>query len=242
MWQIRNPQVKAITLDFSSSGQGMCQAHQLVADGVELINAIELVDWDSEDTQFLICEACGVVHCKPGDWVSLLRTDALVLILPASDYVWPEDNIGDEYRPPHYIKERGIAYLDLATYESLRSRSSSFPQIDYIRPLSMKEATLLFHWEAPNRVLGEPPEIRVPRDIVTGSSEGDHVEQLQRMQNLMKVQYEDKTTAQLRVMASNEQMISFNLDGAGFIEWKAMVYDGSEYRLVVDEKYVIDAR
>lgn len=59
MWQIKNPEVKPATLDFSSSEQGKLQVSQLFSDGVELINALELVDWDSEDTQFLVCESCG---------------------------------------------------------------------------------------------------------------------------------------------------------------------------------------
>ena len=58
MWQIKNPEVKPATLDFSSSGQGKLQVNQLFADGIELINALELVEWYSEDTQFLVCEAC----------------------------------------------------------------------------------------------------------------------------------------------------------------------------------------
>lgn len=242
MWQIKDPQVKAVTLDFSSSEQGLRQAHQLVADGVELINAIELVEWDSEDTQFLICDACGITHCKPGDWVSLRRTDSLVLILPSSDYVWPEDSNKDEYRPPDYIKKRGIAYLDLATYESLRSRSSSFPQSDYIRPLSLREATLLFHWEAPQRFLGEPPEVRVDRDSVIGASEGDYVDHLKRIETLMHLRYADNAPAQLRPRMENEQVISLYLQDWEFKELKALVFDGSEYRLMVDSTYVIAAR
>ena len=233
MWQIKNPQLRPVKLDFSSSEQGTCPAHQLVEDGIELINAVELVDWDSEETQFLICDACGITHCKPGDWVSVRRADSIVLILPASDYV------KDEYCPPSYLHERGIAYLDVSTYESLRAANSSITALDRIYPLSLKDATLLFHWDAPQTVLGQPPEIRIARDIVGGSSEGDHVEQLRRMEELMNVQYQDKTTAQLRAVAANERVITFYLDGAEFSEWKAMVFDGSEYRLLIDSKYVV---
>lgn len=241
MWQIKNPQFKQTKLDFGASEQGECRVHRLVEEEIELINAVELVDWDPEETQFLICKGCGITQCKSGDWVSVRRADSIVLILPASDYVWSEEKYREEYCPPFYLKKFGIAYLDVSTYESLRETNSSIPALDSIQPLSFRDATLLFHWDAPENVLGQPPEIRVRHDIVVGSSEGDHVEQLRRMEDLMKSQYEDQTIAQLRGVASNEQVITFYLDGAEFIEWKAMVFDGSEYRLLVDSKYVVAA-
>lgn len=240
MWQIKDPQVNAVTLDFTSSEQGMRPAHQLVAEGVELINAIELVDWDAADTQFLICTECGYTHCKPGDWVSVRRADSLVLILPSVDYVWPEDNNRDEYRPPAYIRKRGIAYLDRSTYESLRSRNSSFPEFRYLHPLTLREATLLFHWDAPQQVLGEPPEVHIRRDIVVGASEGDHIEHLQRIETLMRLQYEDNSPAGLRPAVANEQVISLYLHGPEFVEWNALVFNGAEYRLILDGSKVID--
>lgn len=240
MWQIKDPQVNAVTLDFTSSEQGIHQAHQLVADGVELINAIELVDWDAEVTQFLICPSCGYTHCKPGDWVSVRRADSLVLILPSVDYVWAEDNNRDEYRPPVYIRKRGIAYMDRSTYESLRSRNSSFPEFDHLHPLSLREATLLFQWDAPQRVLGNPPEIHIRRDVVVGASEGDHVEHLQRIEIIMRLQYADNAPARLRPAAANEQVITLYLQGSEYVEWQALVFDGAEYRLILDGSKVID--
>ena len=34
-------------------------------------------------------------------------------------------------------------------------------------------------------------------------------------------------------------MISLYLDAGEFMEWDALVFDGSEYRMLVDSKYVI---
>ena len=58
MWQIKDPELKPATLDFTSSEQGKVQVSQLFSEGIQLINAIELVEWDT-DSQFLICEECG---------------------------------------------------------------------------------------------------------------------------------------------------------------------------------------
>ena len=109
MWQIKNPEIKPATLDLSSSGQQGLTVSQLFADGVELINALELVDWDEEKIQFLICEACGSTNCKPGDWVSLRKSDSLILILPPFETAGSRGN--EEYRPPNYLEQKGIAYL-----------------------------------------------------------------------------------------------------------------------------------
>lgn len=242
MWKIDSLEIKPAVLDFSSSEQGKREVSSLLSDGIELINALELVDWDSDDTQVLICEQCGYVNCKPGDWVSFRRSDTLVLILPAADYVWGESNDKNEYHPPPYLTKRGIPYLTLSTYEDLRSRYSSLPTVDQIQELNLREATLLFHWNAPVRVLGTAPVISTRRDIVVGSSEGDHLAPLDWLEDLLRAQYEDKSLAELRSPLSNERVVSFYLDGAEFIEWDAMVFDGSNYRLLVDSSYVIAPR
>src|SRR5687767_9774398 len=127
MWRIGNPKIRPATLDFSSSGQGEFRVSRLFSDGVELINALELVDWGSEDTQLLVCEACGYTHCKSGDWASIRRSSSLILLLPAAQYVWGESREKEEYRPPYYLKQQGAAYLDLSAYENLRSGHPSFP-------------------------------------------------------------------------------------------------------------------
>jgi hypothetical protein len=130
--------------------------------------------------------------------------------------------------------------MDFATYETLRSINTSFPAIDEIPPLQLKEATLLFHWTAPDNFLGEPPEINVRRDLIIGASEGDPAQHVKTLQDLIERQYKVETPAQLRSIATNERVISIYLDGADFIDWQALVFDGSEYRLLVESKYVVD--
>ena len=242
MWKLDSLEIKPAVLDFTSSAQGKREVSRLLSDGVELINAIELVDWAPEDTQVLICEACGYSKCEPGNWVSFRKSDSLVVILPAADFIWGDREDKNEYRPPSYLTQRGIAYFTLSIYEDLRSGHSSLPPVDQIRELNLREATLLFHWNAPAHVLGEPPSIRPLRDVVVGSSEGDHLEQVERLENLIRAQYEDKSLAQLRSRSSDERLISIYLQAAEFIDRDALVFDGSEYRLLVDSTYVIVPR
>jgi hypothetical protein len=240
MWQIKNPQLKPSTLDFSSSGQGTRPVWQLFADGVELINALELVDWELEETQFLVCEECGQTGCKVGGWVSVRKSDSRVFFLPAWDYVWGDYEDKEEYGPPIYLKKHGLAYFELSTYESLRSTHPSFPPIDEIHPLNLREATLLFHWDAPDQVLGDPPEVHVRGDIVVGASEGNSAEYLQQIENLIECQYKAESPAQMRPISSSERVITLYLESFEFREWKALVFDGSAYRLLLDSDYVIE--
>lgn len=212
---------------------------RLFSDGVELVNALELVDWDSEDVQLLVCGACGHTHCKPGDWASIRKSNSLILLLPATQYVWGERREREEYGPPYYLKERGAAYLDLSTYENLRSKHPSFPPAEQIRHLNMREAALLFQWDAPARVLGEPPEVSARRDVILASSEGDVVECLKQLEALVQSQYKDESHATLRPVSDGEQVVSFYLDASELIEWKALVFDNSARRLLVDSRYVI---
>jgi hypothetical protein len=235
MWEIKNPEIRPATLDFTSSEQGKREVVQLFSDDINLINALELVDWDTEDSQLLVCEECGFTHCKVGDWVSIRRSDSLVLILPSSNYVWGVENDRREYSPPYYLRAQGIPYLHSSTYEHLRSLHSSFPAIDQIQPLKLKEAALLFQWNAPERILGEPPKVIVRDDMIAGSSE--HWKTLQKM---LETQYNSDSLATLRPISSNERVVSLYLDTTKFTEWHALVFDGSEYRLLVDSKYVVD--
>lgn len=239
MWQIKNLEIKPATLDFTSSQQGKPQVLQLFSDGIKLINALEFVDWDRDDTQFLVCEECGIPHCKSGNWVSVRRADSLVLILPTSDHVWGDEEDKTEYSPPAYLKEQGIPFLYSSTYERLRSMHSLFPAIDQIQPLTLREATLLFQWSAPDGILGDPPEVSIRNEIIVGSSEEDYAQHVKALEDLIRNQYASESLAQLRLISSNERVISLYLDGAAFTEWKAMVFDGSEYRLLVDSKYVV---
>ncbi|HET9525474.1 MAG TPA: hypothetical protein VFO99_04870 [Pyrinomonadaceae bacterium] len=149
MWRIAKPELRPATLDFTSSEQGWRDVTQLFADKVLLINAVELVEWEEDECQFLVCEQCGFTHCKRGDWVRVRRSDSLVVILPSFGHVSPElEEDRAEYQPPKYLTDRGIPYFDRATYESLTSQHSSFPPFEQIPKLNAREAEFLSTWNA----------------------------------------------------------------------------------------------
>ena len=149
MWHIENRDLRPAKLNFTSSEQGWCDVTQLFADGVQIIHAVELVPWDNDDTQFLICEQCGYFHCKRGDWVRVRRTNSQVFILPSFDYVFPHDEEDRaEYTPPQYLRERGVAWIDRSTYENLRSQNSAFPPFEQFPEVDAREAEVMSSWDA----------------------------------------------------------------------------------------------
>lgn len=238
MWKIDNLIIQARTLDFGSSEQSHVKVSQLFAGSELLVNALELVDWDSDETQLLVCEACGSVHCKSGDWVMIRKSGPLVLILPAFDSL--EKNV-TEYGPPVYVRERGIGFLDLEAYEELRSKNVYLPATDSIRQLEMRETVKAFQWDAPLQIFGRPPQEFARRgDLIVASSTGDHAEWTSRIEAIARANQENHATVTLRPLAGDDEPVSLFLDTAEFLEWKAMTVRQDSPHLLLGD-YVIAA-
>src|SRR5919202_1361625 len=113
MGQLTTSTTRRAELDFSSSGQSKNSVTQLWHDSVQIINAVESVNWGEPQLQFIVCEDCGFVGCQPHGWVELKRANRLVLIMPAftrSGEV--SEIIHNEYLPPYYFVRRGAIYME----------------------------------------------------------------------------------------------------------------------------------
>lgn len=243
MWRIENPKLQPTTLDFSSSGQAHFQATKLIADGVELMNAIELVDWDDDKVQVSICDHCGTVGCSSGGWIVLRSSGDLVLLMPAFEAMRDDDWSRTEFSPPYFVADKGTAYLDNQTYKSLREQFSSFPSLEKIRPLQMREAMWLMQSSAPLRILGEPATLDIDRskfDFVIAAMDGDPKEHLRRAETLLRENFENRSVARLRSLLPDEESVWLFLDAAEFIDWQAMVARNEKYQFVIDNEFVID--
>jgi hypothetical protein len=240
MWEIRHPEIRQVRLDFGRSGGAAVRASQLLSDATLLINAVELVDWESAATQFLICEACGMVGCQSGGWVSLRSAGALIIVLPAFDLFMDDHKKYGEYAPPYYIKQKGVPYIDVAKYESLRAKHSGFPPVSRLRALSMREAVLALQLDVPAHAFGTPPEAFGYRgEWVIGTAEGAIDEQVERLSALARAHFDDKTAVCVRPVSENENPISFFFDFAEFTEWKPLARSGQEYHLMLNSKFVV---
>jgi len=243
MWRIENPKLQLTTLDFSSSGQARFQATKLVSDGVEIMNALELMDWGNDKVQVSICGHCGTIGCSSGGWIVFRSAGDLILLMPAFEAMRDDDWNRTEFSPPYFVQDKGTAYFDSQTYESLREQFSSFPPLHKIHPLQMCEAMWLMQSSAPLRILGEPATLDIDRrkfDFVIAAMDGDPKEHLRRAETLLRENFENRSVARLRPLLPEEESVWLFLDAAEFIDWQVMVARNKNYQFVIDNEFVVD--
>ncbi len=245
MWIIDNPKLEKSTLNFSSSGQADFQATRLVSDGVEIMNAIELIDWNDDKIQISICEHCGTVRCSSGGWIIFRSSGDLILIMPAFEAMREDNWSKTEFSPPYFIQDRGTAFFERQTYEDLREQFSEFPAFEKIQPLQMREAMWLVQLNAPLRILGEPATLEIDHrkfDFAVAASEGEPKELLQEAESLLRENFENKTSAYLHRLSQNNVSIWLFLDASEFIDWQVMILSDGKYKFVLDNEFVIENR
>jgi hypothetical protein len=230
MWLVTSVESRSTELDFRSSGQGRRADAALFAGGNRLVNAAGLIEYDptSDRVQVEICEDCGFTHCAPGGWVSLRRLDDNVLWLPAFAAMSDGGPTG-EYRPPHYFTQRGVPFLNAATYLEVIRHVPVFPAIADIHPLSVQEAVLVLQWEAPGRILGTFPEApQLRNDLIFAVDYGDRQLQVAALTHLLAESWAQNTRAVLR---EDMQQRSFFLQLPGHPVWSPIAGDDDEWGL-----------
>ncbi|QQS32088.1 MAG: hypothetical protein IPM50_10430 [Acidobacteriota bacterium] len=242
MWRIQNPIIRRTKLDFTSSEQGFREVSQLVFDGVVLLNAIELTDWEADGTQLIICDRCGFTHCETGGWANVRKAGDYVFVLPAFNLLESGSN-SDEYAPPPYIRKFGVPYFSVTQYGELVATKLGFPEYDTILPMEMRDAVRIVQLETPYRIFGEPPTVDLKPDkkaLAIASSEGEPHEHLRNIEILLKVHYDDRRSAQLRPMTVDEKIISIFLDADVFIDWKPLAKGPKGWLLTLEDNFVIE--
>lgn len=246
MWEIKNPSIQKAELDFKALGQSPFEVSQLVAaeGDVVLMNAIEWSYFDNDDVhQLLICDQCGTPGCQSGGWVSFRKASDFILLVPAFEKMEDDDWSRTQFAPPQYPGKSGTPYFSLETYESLRRRISLFPATEKIKNLKMSDAMRLAQRTMPLRIFGEPPEINIQSDksgYIIASSYGEAEESLKKIEEILRRNYENKSAAKIRRPADSEEIIYLFIDAAEFTDWQALVKTDSGYKLLLEEKFVIE--
>lgn len=243
MWEIKNPVIQKTKLDFTSSGQGFCEVSQLVSDGVVLMNALELMEFDEDEVQLLICDHCGTINCESGNWVSFRKSADYILLIPVFEQMEDDEWSKTQYSPPGYLKKEGTPFFDLQVYENLREQFPDFPKTDVIKNLEMREAMRLAQQNMPLRIFGEPPQINVRHDkfkYITASSEKTVEEQLKRIEEILRQNYQKTSAARVRRPSANEKIIHLFIDINEFTDWQALIKTDSGYFLMLEEEFLIE--
>ena len=123
MWLAKQFRFQARDLDFTSAGLGNHHATTSVfADEVEIVNALDFVDFNEAPFQTTVCECCGTPGCNSGSWVNIRRLDDALIVIPAFDEMCEGSLKREEYAPPEYINTKGAPLLRNLALETLQER------------------------------------------------------------------------------------------------------------------------
>ena len=118
---------------------------ELLADSIQVSNAVGLSNWDEDPIQLAVCETCGELHCNSSGWVSPRRAGDYVLFMPPFEDML----LYDGYEPPHFFSSKGAMLLDGVRFAELRRLAPALPDAGQLKPLSGREAVWLLQSEAP---------------------------------------------------------------------------------------------
>ncbi|MBX2862291.1 MAG: hypothetical protein KTR27_01945 [Leptolyngbyaceae cyanobacterium MAG.088] len=241
MWQLTHPTLQSTILNFADTGQGKTTVTQLWQDDIRLINAISHVNWQDTGAnfQFELCKTCGLVSCQPQGWVSVRKIANIVGILPAFEAVdQAAKELQDEYLPPTYLNN-GAIWLERAQYEKLLELIPA-PSYAQLPQLTAWEGAKLIQWESVHNVLGNIHSLpKLPPNLVIASSEGSFLEQVPIFAEILQQLLTTSKNAVIRLVSSQEHIVSFYLDIAGTPTWKSLVYDGSDYGIYLEPGFFI---
>src|SRR5688572_16755934 len=185
MWCVRNIEFRPVEMDFTSSGQGRHSSTAVYADGAEIINALDLVQFVDGPIQLQVCGHCGITRCASGGWVSPRRFGEGLLLIPCFREMEAEPRRGRsvgargdvyEHDPPYGNEKNGPAFLTGAALERAGSRVPAFRELDRWPLLRASEFTRIMQAAAPARLLGEfpdPPQVRDELVVAVDPGEKD---------------------------------------------------------------------
>jgi hypothetical protein len=231
MWVVRDIEFRSTELDFSSSGQGRHRTTAVVADGTEIINALDLVDLDvdpdDDPIQLIVCTSCGVPGCESGNCVAIRRLDDGLVVMPCFDAMADERDAA----PPYFMTSRGVPFLRGGALERLRGQAPGLADPDRWPSLSAAESARLVQFEAPAQILGAfPDEPRLREEVVLAVGGAVQQEAMAGLASLLLVA--SGSTNPVALVAG--EPVTFYLDLRGFAdEWAPLVLVDGQFRLAV---------
>lgn len=237
MWLPRTLETREATLDFTSSDQGRPTVRQFLADDILVGNHVDETGWSADSFQPLVCEACGIEHCEPGNWMVLRRAGRFAVFLP--DFSSMLDDIV-EYAPPPYLRSEGAMALGQAAFQRLRDLVPGVPEFERLFGLRGEAARRLLQFEAVCRMLGEfPEEVAVRRDRVVACSDGELSQRLEQLSAALGAMEADHPV-RLRPMAGGARKVVFFLDDPRASAWAPMAIEDARPVLLAAPGLVVE--
>lgn len=210
---------KKAILDFSSSGLGKKETSELYLDDFRLSNAIDLVEYNSDATQFTVCPECGTTDCSSGDYLSLRRIDKNVAFIPAFEKMRDDSNA--QYSPHKEISKLGGILLDKYQYLEVQKFITVLPLFEYLPTLKNSGVPTLLQWESSVNALDKFPysvDFRTDLYLATSSDLGESI--ITKLEELINLFKNSNDEAQLTEVENGNVSIFLDIDG--YYEWNPM--------------------
>lgn len=233
-------ETREATLDFTSSEQGRPRGTQLLVDDVLFANALKLTSWGADEFQPLVCEACGIEGCEPGNWLVARRAGDFAVLLPDFSAMLDHENEATEHAPPAYIRTRGALVLGRDEYHRFRSVVSGAREFGRLPGLRGNEARRLLQFEAVHNMLGRfPGDVSVRDDHAIACSHGDLTERMQEVAELLQA-LGDHQPVRFRPASNEAVPVVLYLDDAKATEWSPISIENDRMVLLAAPGLVVE--
>ena len=233
MWRVTGIETATTTLDFSSSGQANFDATAVFASGVQLSNAVQLVNVEPEATQVEVCSDCGCSGCSAGGWVSFRRLGEDLLWTPAWTFLRRGARERQEYAPPAFLQSRGAPLFGHASWDRMRQLLPALPAVSEVPLLDAHEAVRLSQLSAPLRVLHELPEVpQLRTELLLAVVEGDLRTEVDEVNRCARRYFESTRPVRSVEPDATFRRIEFLLDTPSAPTWSAFGRQGGQVFLV----------
>lgn len=121
---------------------------QLQSGGYTITNCAELVVWDADPVQLILCDSCGIPNCSSGGYGIIRRTKGHVIICPPNPSTFNSWEL-TEYEESHELRKAKGFLIPLATWRSLRENIEELPNEASIQTLTRREILELWFLGTP---------------------------------------------------------------------------------------------
>ena len=171
MWRVPAIESEPVELDFSGSGQRFSKVTRVTAGGVQLSNALELIDFEADGTQVDVCVCCGFSGCSPGGWAAFRRLGDDVVWTPCWSLM--ERQGEDEFSAGAFYSYLGAPLFSEAAWSRMRQINRALPAMSELPRLRSREAVRLLQDSAPLHLLGRFPSApALQRELLLGVASG----------------------------------------------------------------------
>jgi hypothetical protein len=244
MWQPTEFAIQKQSFKLSHPVGAIFSGTELLAEGIRLSNAVELVCWDCEPVQLFICVQCQTIGCHSGDWASIRCTAAQLVILPALPE--QEEDAWLYSQPPRFMWDKGALLLERVQIADLRRLVPGLPEVAAFKPLTAWEAIKLLFFEAPPDVLGKAwtygtcKAVYKRESILATDYESDE-EAVEALDRLLETGSNSVAPVELRPLSDAGRPVTFFFDRPrGFAEWRPLAFVEGQARLLLEPGYVIE--